>query len=213
MLRAAAVICFALALLVPGIGRAALITDAPSGGVVTTFPGGSGIFSGSGTDTVAGFPIAWTGDVVFDYSDGFGMGTNGDWEWSMIGIDSSSDSSITINLGGLYSAVGGFMNYSPGGEFSPTISAIAADGTTILESYMLDLDAPISTPGETNGGAFRGIERAQGDIAYFRIENSYLGMHDITLLGGTPSEVPEPSTLMLTFAAGSLLWLWRRRTA
>jgi len=199
-------------LLAASLASAALVTTTPLGGTTTVFPGGDGIYGGPGSGTVAGFPITYTTDVVYDYDGGFGMGSNGSWSWGMIGIDASSGW-LQIDLGGLYTSVGGFMNYSPGNG-DPTISAIAADGTTVLESYILSTDAPISTPDETNGGAYRGIERPTADIGYFRIENSYLGMHDITLGGlAAPPEIPEPSTLLLTLSAAGALWLRRRFAA
>ncbi|MBE0659042.1 MAG: PEP-CTERM sorting domain-containing protein [Bryobacteraceae bacterium] len=200
-----------LALLTAGLASAALVTTTPVGGTTTTFPGGTGIFSGPGAGTVAGFPITYTSGVVYDYDGGFGMGDNGSWDWGMIGINTSTGA-MTIDLGGLYSSVGGFMNYSPDNG-DATISAIAADGTTILESYVLSTVAPISTPGATNGGAYRGIERLLSEIRYFRIENSYLGMHDITLDGRGASAIPEPSTVILTIPAAFALWWRRRRSA
>jgi hypothetical protein len=89
------------------------------------------------------------------------------------------------------------MNYSvssgsPGGPGDPVIAAIAADGTTVLESYDLATADPISTPSGLNAGAFVGISRPTADIAYFQISGSYLIEHDITL--SSPSSVPEPAT-------------------
>jgi hypothetical protein len=102
-----------------------------------------------------------------------------------------------IDLGGLYSAVGGFMNYNaPASSPGPAISAIAADGVTVLESYDLSASAPISTPGGNNAGAFRGIGRSSADIRYFELANSYVAIHDITLSSNT-TVAPEPSSFLL----------------
>lgn len=199
-----------LTLLIPALAPAALVTAAPVGGSTITFPGGAGIFGGPGAGSVAGFNITYTSNVVYDYDGGFGMGSNGNWGLSMIGINAPTGA-MTIDLGGLYSSVGGFMNYSPGNG-DATISALAADGTTILESYVISTLAPISTPDALDDGAYRGIERLASDIAYFRIENSYLGMHNMTLDGGSAA-IPEPSTALLMVSAAGLLLLRRRRAA
>jgi hypothetical protein len=128
----------------------------------------------------------------------------------MIGINNGAGS-MTIDLGGLYDSVGGFMNYAPG-YGDPTITALAADGVTVLESYVLSVVAQIDTPGATDGGAFRGIARGTADIRYFQIANSYIGMHDITLGGAAGSAIPEPSAAILVLSALGALWL-RRRSA
>ncbi len=102
---------------------------------------------------------------------------------------------------GLVSGVGGFINYAPGFA-SALIEALAADGITILESYVLNLDAPISTPGGVDDGAFRGILRATADIGAFRVSNGYVVLDDLTFGGGGTQSVPEPSSLAMLGVAG-----------
>jgi hypothetical protein len=104
------------------------------------------------------------------------------------------------------------MNYSvssgsPYGPGDPVIAAIAADGTTVLESYDLATADPISTPSGLNAGAFVGISRPTADIAYFRISGSYLTEHDITL---SSSSVPEPATMGIAGLALVSLLLRRK---
>ncbi len=125
---------------------AGLVTTAPSGGTTTTFLGSGDCVSGPGTATATGFSISFTGDVCYDYTGGFGVNPNGNWDISLIG-DNSDGTIITIDLGGLYSSVIGFMNYAPGSRTAPIIAVLAADGTTVLESYDLSVFAPISTLG------------------------------------------------------------------
>ena len=171
---------------------ATLITSAPAGGTTTTFPTGDQACEGASTRTVGGFVMSSNYQWCHDYSGSFGFHLNGYWvDFGLVG-DNSGVTTITIDLGGLQSAVGGFMNYDSSTAYSPTISALAADGT-VLESFDLTdpmNGAPISTGGALNGGAFRGIQRDSADIRFLQIGGSFLAMHDITL-------VPEPSTLLL----------------
>lgn len=191
----------------------ALITSAPSGGTTTTFPGGGSCFTGPSSATVAGFPISASGDACYFYGDAshnFGLGGNGTWNMGLIGDNSQAGTtSITIDLGGLYSSAGGFVNYfTPSGVTLPSLSAIAADGTTVLETYNLAVSAPISTgAGSVNDGAFRGIQLASASIRYLKFGGSDMVMHNITLVA---SAVPEPSTAFLAGAALAMLGLLRR---
>lgn len=90
-----------------------------------------------------------------------------------------------------YALSGGLPEQGSGGN--PMIEAIAADGVTVLEAYDLFASAPITTPGGTNDGAYRGILRDSADIAFFRFSGSYLIMHDLT----TSAAIPVPSTILL----------------
>jgi hypothetical protein len=118
-----------------------------------------------------------------------------------------------INLGGLYSSAGGFINYdSPGGigVDDPTISAIAADGVTVLATYDIAVLAPINTPNGVNAGAFVGIQDATADIAFLEFSNDYVAIHSITLAGAA-STVPEPSGVLLLGSGLALVMAVRRR--
>src|SRR5580698_614432 len=141
-----------------------LITSPPPGSTTILFATGSSC----GGSVDAGFTIS--GGACTNESQYFGFGTNGAWNnpttgFGLIGADSAT-SSIIINLGGLYSAVGGFVNYDTpiagGGSSSssihtdnsvpadPLIIALAADGTTVLDSYDINTLDPINTPGGSN---------------------------------------------------------------
>jgi hypothetical protein len=107
---------------------------------------------------------------------------------------------MTFDLGGLFSGVGGFMNYVPF-VTDPVMSVLGADGITILESYNLATTAglAIATPGALNQGGFRGIQRDNADIRYFRLTGASMIVHDVT------TGVPEPAT-PLGALAGLLLF-------
>ena len=100
-------------------------------------------------------------------------------------------------------------NYAPGYSPNPTISAIAADGTTVLEADDLSVLAPFATMGVTNSGAFRGITLATPTIRFLRVGGAFIIEHDITTAGPAgpgPSPVPEPSTFLLAFISFIALW-------
>jgi len=147
----------------------------------------------------------YTDDQIWYGDTGYALGDNGTWEYPFAWVGAFTDpsrgyiGSLMIDLGMFYSVVGGFMNYllldgSPVGA-NPTIEALYSDGTTVLESYDLITDAPISTPEGVNAGAFRGISRDTADIQFLRISGSYIVIHDLTLIGTQP--VPEPATMLL----------------
>ena len=127
---------------------------------------------------------------------------NGSWNAGRDGFTglNADIGSMTFSFITDVNYVGGFMNYS-----SPltdgtnvTIWALDRDGD-ILESYILNTLAAISTPEGINDGAFRGISRDTFDIAAFRVSNSYVVLDDLTF--GTV--VPVPAALWL-FGSGLL---------
>ena len=199
------IVCLCL-LAIASTAHATLLTTQPTGTttVLTTL---SGTWSFAPSVVAGGYTVnsalnVWYGDSSYGLIDNGtwnGLATGFAWVGGYCYSDGNGDCTATINLGGLYSAVGGFMNYCVTGGAScgfgdAVITALAADGVTVLDSYDLFTLAPISTPGADNAGAFRGISESTADIAYFRISGSYLIMHDLTVASGT---TPEPGTLAL----------------
>jgi hypothetical protein len=98
---------------------------------------------------------------------------------------------------GPVSSVGAFMDYSiqlpktvpEGGE--TMISTLDINGN-VLDTYDIPALAPISTIGQTDGGAFRGIVHNTNDISAVVFSNSYLVLDNLTF-----GRVPEPSSWIL----------------
>ena len=172
-----------------------LVTSDPGTGTTTTFTDTGLNNFGAGPATLDGFQV--TGNpTVFSGNVSYGLATNGTWNQSWIATN--SEGSITFNLGGAYSFVGGLMNYAPGFGSDATITALGTDGVTVIGTYDLVTLAPISTPGATNGEAFRGIESSSADIGYLELSSNFILAHSIEVGGSTsPSPVPEPSSLLL----------------
>jgi len=188
--------------------RASLITIAPSPSTVVTFAQFSGPFAfGPGPVQVGGLvgeDIVWTttnstnqgGSVIGNGS--YGLGTNGSWNSGRSGYTGlnapNGDMNFRFNSGPV-STVGAFLNYAPATGGNVVISALDNLGN-VLETYDISVLAPIVTPGGTNAGAFRGIQRATADIFSFRVSNSFVVADDLTFVRGG-QVVPEPATMAL----------------
>ena len=181
----------------------------------------NGVETGSGS-VDAGFAL--TGSSCANFSGNFLFGGNGAWNgFAMIGGGSAS-SAMIINLGGLFSSVGGFLNYvtpvnsgcSEGGcSKDPVIMALDVN-KVVLATYDISVLAPIDTPGGVNAGAFVGIQDPTNDIAYLELSGDYLSIHSISLgtavasgAAGSP-DTPEPATVLLLGAGLGLLSAGRR---
>jgi hypothetical protein len=112
---------------------------------------------------------------LINYSGFYGFASNGQWNGlSMAGLNTDVGYMDFKFLGNPVSAVGGFLNYSPGDFDDMYISALDMNGN-ILESY----DLSFSTTGINSGASFY-IQRNSFDIATFRVGDSYAGIANFT---------------------------------
>lgn len=148
--------------------------------------------------TITGKPFDGT-DGAYLRNSTWGLPPNGQWNSGRNGFAAYHIGDPTGTL--LFSfndypvsAVGAFVNDAPG--FSDfLISAYDAD-MNLLESYDIWDLAPISTPGMTNAGAFRGIALEASLISHFGI-TGFVPVADDLAFATTP--ISEPATLILLF--------------
>lgn len=207
----------------PAAAQTVLLTDASqitSPGLID-FNTGPVVSDGTGPaqiGTPVGRNITWEASAngYLGYNSGFGLVNNGSWEDSKTrhtALNSYTGSMTFRFVDGPVRAVGGFVNYLQNGTNSgddPIIEALGA-GDVVLASYNLATDAPISTPGQENGGAFRGIARASADIHAFRLRNDKFVLDDLRFTNEMASAVPEPGAALLFLPAVSVVLLIRRR--
>jgi hypothetical protein len=94
------------------------------------------------------------------------------------------------------SAVGGFLNYVPGGN-NPTI-AVYDSTDTLIESDSLSF----LTGGGTDTGQFLGFEEGSADISYFTLTDAYVGITNLTLNGTENSSVPDTASTLALLGLG-----------
>ncbi len=164
-----------------------------------------GAACGAPPQTLIGTSILFTGTPGFSgsalYNAAWALNANGNWDSARNGFAGNNGrvpgDFARFTFGTPLSAVGGFFDYIPGNfNGAPfTILAYGAGGG-LLESYDIEAFAPISTPGATNAGAFRGITRASADILAFEFRNGVSVMDDLTF-SARAAQVPEPTLLAL----------------
>jgi hypothetical protein len=172
--------------------------------------GTTGISLGNGVTLTSDDPNAVIGN------DFYALGSNG--QQSPVGRngfvalnDLSGDLIFTFSR--TISQVGAFLNYDP--DLSPpdaTISALSSTGS-VLATYDLNTLAPISTPGQVNAKAFRGIGLSSSGIAAFEVSNSAIVVDELVFSTSPFASVPEPAsaTLLSIGLLGLLGYNQRRR--
>jgi hypothetical protein len=198
-----------------------LMASFASAAVVSSIPGGT-VFSmpavdyfGSGPQTFGSGQITWTSSF-FDSTFGFtGIynfgGVNGAWDGTlgpMAGVNTSFDDegavdTMTFTFANPVSAVGGFLNYVPGGSTNTTIAVY--NGSTLINSYNLTF----TTGGGINSGLFVGFDEGSNIITSFTLTDNYIGITGLTVQG--LSAAPLPSTMLLLSSGLLSLAVLRRR--
>ena len=170
-LKSAILTFLSILFLLPFVSKAALITDSssiPSPNLLIDFeqfgPGSTKTNGPVQIGDVIGENVIWSTTTAFGPSVigsvDYGLGVNGYWRVpkTFVGLNSSPGTMLFEFIDLTVSAVGGFINYAPGADFDVLLEALDVNGN-VLESYNINQLAPISTPGATNQGAFRGILR------------------------------------------------------
>jgi len=146
----------------------------------------------------------------------YGLGSNGEWDSGRDGYVGTNTGANTVVMrfdfnDGAVCAVGGFVNYSPGVGDPFTITALD-NGNAVLETFDVSTNAPITTPGATNDGAFRGIVRASNDIAAIELTGEFDVLDDLKfsrncgVVGGEFLPI-DNTALVLAGLQTSAIWM------
>ena len=175
--------------------------------------------AGPATTTDGGFSVSTNGAACFPVY-GWDFADNGIWDTLPALADNSGTTTITVDLGGSYSAVWGFMDYGFSCNFDtgcstptfgndPTITALDKNMNVIETADLLPFGG-LGNSGDLDflAGDTFGFSESTPDIAYFQFGGDGIAMTDISLF--TP--VPEPASQAITaFALAILGWLGRRK--
>jgi hypothetical protein len=150
--------------------------------------------------TVSGVPNS----DLYLFNDGWSFLDNGEWTSGMQGFVGANDARpgalVFSFLSGPVSEVGAFMNHCPNilcGPVTDLVISVFGVSNNLLESFNVTQNAPISTPGGVNAGAFLGFSRLTADIASFSISGTVPAVDNLSFVRPAASPVPEPASLLL----------------
>jgi len=186
---------------------ASVVTSLPGGVVVPmpAIPCQSPDFAcfGPGPSLPFGPGIVWLstnafnmGGSVFGSTGAYSFGSNGNWTGAlgpMAGLNDSTDTfSVTDTMTFFFSsplkAVGGFLNYNPGGS-TPTTIAVYDSSDKLIEFRNLTF----TTSGADNTGMFFGFQESSPIISSFTLTDNFVGITNLTIV----SSIPEPASFLL----------------
>jgi len=132
---------------------------------------------------------------VFGFTAAFSFGGNGIWTGAlgpMAGLNDSTDrygstDTMTFTFTTPVSAVGGFLNYEPGGSTPTTIAVHDAHGNLIESPFNLTFST-----GGNDHGFFFGFKESGPIIKSFTLTDNFIGITNLTT-----AAIPEPSSLLL----------------
>ena len=114
------------------------------------------------------------------YNASFAFSDNGQWgpgRNGFVGVNGQGFAEFGFTQG--VSDVGAFVNYAPDSGGDPLIEVFNA-AHVLLESSVISVTAPISTPNCLDDGAFRGFHRASNDIFFVRFTAGFIALDDLS---------------------------------
>jgi hypothetical protein len=156
-----------------------------------------------------------TSNSLVNNDEVYGLGGNGSWTAGRngyLGLNVGAGA-MTLTFEGPVAGIGAIVNYGPNVGFDDAVMQIFGEGGVLLESWNLSQDAPISTPGATDAGAFRGFAREAADIWSIAFSGSYIVVDNLiyTEVRSTAAPVPLPGALPMLAAALGAFGIVRRR--
>jgi hypothetical protein len=161
-----------------------------------------------GTPVGQNITASASNSALWLYDGGWGLLANGSWDASQngyVGVWPNNGPVRFDFLSGPVSGVGFDLNYIP--DFAGPVTLNAYDSSNnLLETFNIQLTAPISTPGGLNASAFRGIQLNNANIAYITVFGQGAVLDNLVFTRAVTA-VPEPLSVVVfggLLAAGGL---------